>query len=104
MHPIGGPDELRGDTQRLPGLAHAAFQEMRDAQPAGDRAHVFVPALELERGGARNYLETGTSREVIDQLLGQAVREVFLVFALAHVDKWQICNRLVFGKSYRSVE
>ena len=46
--PVGHVDELDGDAQPLPGLAHAAFQHRLDAEPAPDLPHVLELALEGE--------------------------------------------------------
>ena len=76
-----------------PALRTLPSSRLRDAEAAGDRAHVLVLALERERRGARDDLELGVVREVIDQLLRQAIREILLIVLLAHVDERQHRDR-----------
>ena len=98
---VGGPDELRGDPQLLAGLPHAALQDVRDVELLADHPQVFVPSLELERRGAPDHAQLGQLRQQVEQLLRQAIREVFLVLARAHVRERQHRNRLLIRRSCR---
>ena len=97
MGTVGGPDELRGDPQLLAGLPHAALQDVRDVELLADHPQVFVPSLELKRRGAPDHAQLGQLRQQVEQLLRQAIREVFLVLARAHVRERQHRNRLFIG-------
>ncbi len=99
---VGGPDELRGDSQLLAGLPHAALQDVHDVELLADRTQVFVTSLELERRSAPDHAQLGQLRQQVEQLLRKAVREVFLVLARAHVRERQHRDRLVVGRGWRN--
>ena len=54
--------------------------------------------LEVEGRRARDHPQVGTARQVIDQLLRQAIREVLLIVLLADVHEGQHGDRLVVGR------
>jgi hypothetical protein len=54
VNPVGSANPLRSDAQLLAFPANAALEQVRHPELVSDRAHVFVPALELERGSARD--------------------------------------------------
>src|SRR5208283_2159038 len=45
---VVGANELCGDAQSAAGLAHAAFQDMRNAKRPGDIGYGRLPPLEVE--------------------------------------------------------
>src|SRR3546814_7666823 len=84
---IGGTDQLRGDAHRVAGVAHAALQQVRDAEPGADGACVVLAVAELERGVAPDHLQPVDLRQRIDQVLRQAVGELHLVLVAAGVGR-----------------
>ncbi len=82
-------DQLRRDADLVAGLAHAALQDVRDVELLRHFLDVDLLALELEGRGARGNSQIGDLRQQVEQLLRQAVREVFLVLARAHVRERQ---------------
>ena len=82
-------DQLRRDADLVAGLAHAALQDVRDVELLRHFLDVDLLALELEGRGARGNPQIGELRQQVQQLFRQAVREVFLVLARAHVRERQ---------------
>src|SRR5204862_1920100 len=78
-------DQLRRDPYPATGLAHAAFENVVDLELARDLRNVDVLALEHERRVARGDPQRGHLGEIRDDVLGDAVREVFLFRIAAHV-------------------
>jgi hypothetical protein len=62
------------------GSADAAFENVRDAECFRDPTDVLFLAAEGERGRARGNLEAGDMCQEVDDLLGQSVAEVFIVW------------------------
>ncbi len=75
--------------QALAGLPHAAFEHRSDVEGVADFAQVDALALERERRGAGGDLECLDARQRVHQLFGDAVREIFLLGIIAHVDERQ---------------
>ena len=98
MGPLRGVDQLAGDPDRVGRLAHAAFQHISDAQLARDLANIDRLALVGECGISRDDEEPRLTRECRDDVLGEAVREVFLLLVAAHVLKRQDGDRGLVGK------
>ncbi len=94
-------DELHGDAQAVAGLAHAAFEDVSDAEPLADRAHVESDIAELERRGARGDAQAGDAAEGVEDLLGDAVAEVLLVAPGGEVAERQDGDRRRFRGSRR---
>ena len=89
MKAIDHADQLRGDAH-LPALApHAAFDDVGHAELAPDLAHVAALAFELEHRSTRRDVELRNLRQDVQQFLGHAVGEIFLVRLAAHVCKRQ---------------
>src|SRR5438034_259606 len=78
-------DQLRRDPYPATGLARAALQNVVDLELARDLRNVDVLALEHERRVARGDPQRGHLGEIRDDVLGDAVREVFLFRIAAHV-------------------
>ena len=89
MRPVVGADELRGDAQLVAVLAHAAFQQVGDAELGADRAQVLVLALERETRGASHQPQRRHLCKLVEDFLGQAVAQVFLIVRLREVGKGQ---------------
>src|SRR3546814_18498676 len=77
----------------------AAFQDRGHAQLAGHHRNAGFLALEHERGRARGDLELRQLGEQVEDFLGDAVAEVFVLRVAAHVDEWQDRESVVWGKS-----
>jgi hypothetical protein len=89
VHAARGIDELRGDAHPGAGLSHAALDHVLGAELAPHLGHVRRLSLERERGIAGddgNIAEVGERR---DDVLGDAVGEIFLLRVAAHVDEGQ---------------
>ncbi|MEO6263421.1 MAG: hypothetical protein ABIO58_00335 [Luteimonas sp.] len=82
-------DQLRGDAHALAGAAHAAFQHGADAKLAGDIRNADFLALEIERRRARGHLQLRQLAQQVEDFLGDAVTEVFVLRVAAHVDERQ---------------
>ncbi len=87
-------DQLRRDAHGRARLAHRPLQDVVDAERVADPAQVLVLALECKRRGAPGNLEFLDGGERIEDLLGDAVGEIFLLGIRAHVDEWQDRDRL----------
>ena len=70
-------DQLRRDADLVAGLAHAALQDVRDVELLRHVLDVDLLALELEGRGARGNPQIGDLCQQVEQLLRQAIREVF---------------------------
>ena len=80
-------DQLGGDAHPRAGLAHAALEQIRGAELLPDGAQVFVLPLEGERRGAADHPQAVHLRQRVEDLLGDAVGEVFLLLVGAEVDE-----------------
>src|SRR3546814_15287924 len=74
-----GIDQLRRDAHVLAGAAYAAFEYRADAQLSRHGGDAGLLALEHERGGARRALELRQLRQQVEDFLGDAVAEVFVI-------------------------
>ena len=82
-----GIDELDSDPQPAASLAHAPFQYVAHAKLAPDLAHIGRVAFVGEARIARDHEEPFQSRQPSDDVFHNAVGEVFLLVAAAHVLK-----------------
>ena len=89
MGPVFGTDQLCGDAQLTPVAAYAAFQQIRHVQRTADRTQVVVPAPERGTGRATHHAQGGRLRQLVSDLLGQAIGEIALVTGLREVDERQ---------------
>ena len=92
-----GVDQLHGDAHPLPDLAHAAFDDVLHAELGGELLHLDRPALELERGVARDHEQLAEPRQLGDDVLGDAVGEELLLRVAAHVVERQHGDRRLVG-------
>ncbi len=65
---------------------------MRNAERFADGSQAFVPALEMERRRATGHFQAIHVRQRIEDFLGDAVGEIFVVLVRAHVHEWQHGN------------
>ena len=93
MHAVRGIDQLSGDAHPAGGLAHAALENVPDAELACDVANVDRFTLEGESGIARDDEEPSLPGQPGDDVLGQPVREIFLLRIAAHILKRQHGDR-----------
>ena len=85
--------ELRRDAHVVARLAHAPLEQRRHVELLADDAQVLVLALELERRRAARDPQLRDLGQGVEQLLGEAVGEVLLVLAGAHVHEGQHGDR-----------
>ena len=86
-------DQLPGDPHPRAGLADAALQHEAHAELLAHLLHVDGLALVRERGVAGDDEQPRDLREVGDDVLGDAVAEVFLLGVAAHVVERQHDDR-----------
>jgi hypothetical protein len=100
--PVGRGDELCRDADAIAGLSDAAFQDVRYSEGQSDLANVLMLALECESRGARDHPQIRNFGQQIDDLLGKAVAQVFVLLVAAHVLDWQDGDRrLRVGRACR---
>ena len=80
-----GVDELGGDSDAIARLAHAAFQDITNAEVGRHLAHIGRLALVGEGGVARDDEQTGHRGQQRDDVLGHAVGEILLFGVAAHI-------------------
>ena len=85
--------ELRGDAHAIADLAHAAFEHVAHAEVGGDLPQVYRFALVHERRVARDDEEPAQLRQRRDDVLADAVGEIFLFGIAAHVGEWEHRDR-----------
>ena len=90
--------ELRRDPHLAPRLAHAPLEQRRHVELLADDPQVLVLALELEGRRATRDPQLRDLGQDVQQLLGQAVGEVLLVLAGAHVHEGQDRDRRRAGR------
>src|SRR5438046_5476859 len=82
-----GIDELRGDPDAFPHPAHAALDQEANTQLVPEPLHVDGLALEPESRVARSYRQRAPSRQLGDDVLGDAVGEIVLLRIASHVQE-----------------
>jgi hypothetical protein len=93
-----GVQELGGDAYPLGGLAHAAFHHVAHAQLAAHLLHISGPALVREARIAGDHEQPAHVAQRGDDVLDDAVREVFLLRVVAHVLERQHRDRRLVRK------
>ena len=86
-------DELHRHPQAIVGLANAALEQRLHVELFANGPDVLAFAAELKGRGARGHAQAIDLGECVDELLGQAFTEVFLVVARTHVRERQNRNR-----------
>ena len=89
MRVMGRVDQLRGDAHPVAGAPHAAFDEVADAEPAGDVLCLDRLSLERERRVARDDEQRAKARKLSDDVLGYPVAEILLLGITGHVGERQ---------------
>src|ERR1039457_3152455 len=90
---VGRTDQLGGDPDAVPAFADAPFEDVLDSQFVGDLRNLQVLSLEGECRGAGCHFESRDLCQSVDDLLGQSVTEVLLLFVAAHVGEGQHGDR-----------
>ena len=90
-------DQLNGDADAIAGLSHASLQHVFDPEFARDVLHLYRLALVHEGRVARDDEQVAETRQLCDDVLGEAVREKLLLWIAAHVDEGQDSNGRLLG-------
>ena len=93
-----GVDQLGGDADAVAGAANAALQHVAHAKLAPDLPHVDGLALVPEAGVAGDDEQLGEPRQLRDDVLGDAVAEVFLIRVATHAGEGENGDRRPFGQ------
>ena len=80
----GDIDELGGDAHVIAILAHAAFDDVADAEFFADLLQMDGFALVGERGVAGDHIEPAQLRQRGDDVLADAFGKIFLLGLAAH--------------------
>ena len=86
-------NQLNRHTQAIVGLADAALEQRLHVELCANGPDVLAFAAELKGRGARGHAQAIDVRERVDELLGQALTEVFLVVTRTHVRERQHSDR-----------
>ena len=82
-------DQLRGHADAIAGLAHAAFEDVRDIERLGDAADVVVFPLERKCRGPGNDSQPWNVRQFIEDFLREAIAEVLVRRIRTHIGERQ---------------
>ena len=93
-----GVDELRADADAITAAADAAFQHVADTQFATDLADIDRFALVLEAGVARDDEQLREPRQLHNDVICDAVREIALLGIAAHIGERKDSDRRLVGK------
>jgi hypothetical protein len=88
--------QLRCDTDAVVGTADAAFQDGAHVQRLSNLGDVLVLAAKHESGGASGNFQVGDTGQEVNDVLGEAIAEVFVVGVAAHVGERQDSDRRRF--------
>src|SRR4051812_9857535 len=72
-------DELHCHPDSIPRLAHAALDHLADVQQPPNLANVAGGVSELEARSSRHHTQPANLREVMDELVCQAVTEILVL-------------------------
>ena len=89
----GDVDELGGDAHMVAVLAHAAFDDIADAELLADLLVMDGFALVDERGIPRDHIEPAQLRQRGDDVLADAFRKIFLLGLAGDIGKRQHRDR-----------
>ena len=84
-----GLDQLDGNAHPVTGLAHGALQHVAHVELCTDLRDLHVLALVGERRGPCHHSQLRNLGQQVKQLLGESVREIFLLCIGTHVDERQ---------------
>ena len=90
-------DQFRIDPDPVAHLAHAALDDIGDAEFPGDALEVLRPSLVGEDRVAAQHEQAGDVRHVGDDVLGDAVAEKFLLGIVAQIGEGQDRQRRLVG-------
>ena len=93
-----GIDELRGDAHPVSGLAHAALDDIGDAERAANVLDLRRLALVMERRCAADHEQRAESDELGDDLVGDAVGEIVLLRVVREIGERQHGDRGLVGQ------
>jgi len=96
MVAVGGVEQLAHNPDPRAGLADAALEHVADAQLAADLLHVDGTPLVGEAGIAGDHEEGAHPAERGDDVLDQAIGEIFLLGVPAHVGEREDGDRWLF--------
>src|SRR5271155_2978586 len=96
--------QLGGHAEATAEFAHATFQDIFHVQPLRDAADVLSLSNERQRRGARRHQQTRHLDQCIENVLGQAVAEVFIFLVAAEIgERKHRDRRWVRDRSRRSL-
>ena len=87
MIAVGNIDELRGHTQPVARFTHAAFEHRVDLQLASDLDDVLAFPFKRKGGGPRRHSKRFDFTQSINDFLGDAITEKFVLRIVAHVNE-----------------
>src|ERR1700694_439235 len=94
-------DELPGDADTAPGLAHATFQHIANAKLAPDLLHVDAMPLVDEARITGGHRQPAHARQPGDDFLHDTVGEMFLPGVVAHILERQHRDGRLIRKGHR---
>ena len=90
-------DQAGGDPHAVAGAAHAAFEDMADAQPGAGLGRVANALIDAESRLPCGHEQTGDLRQLGDQVLRDAVAEIVLGGVPGQVGEGQHRHRRLVG-------
>src|SRR5262249_2994666 len=72
-------NQLSGDPHAIGSFAHAAFEQVANAELAPNLLDVLLSSFEARDRGARSYLKTVNVRELGNNFFGDAIDEVLIL-------------------------
>src|SRR6516165_797197 len=101
MGAVVGLDQLRSDAHPAGSFSDAAFEHVAHPQLASDLLYVLRTSLVDEAGVARDDEQPADAGEPGDDVLDDAVAEIFLLPVGAHVVEWENRDRRLVGQCER---
>src|SRR5438876_5676907 len=96
MPPVLAVDELSGNPHARSRLSNASFQDKGDAKLVTYLLHLYRFTFVNKRRVTGDNEKAGDLRQVSDDVLGDAVTEIFLFRVAAHIVEWKHGNRWSF--------
>src|SRR5437762_3532222 len=94
-------DELGADAYAMTASTHASLQKCADVEQLTDLSDPEQFPLQRERRSARSDLECGNPCQRVENVLGDSVREVFIVRTGTHVSEGHYADRRLVGSDAR---
>src|SRR6478752_8028437 len=100
--PVVTVNELSGHAHARASLSYAAFQDKVGAEFFADVLHLSRPFFVSERSVTRNDGKRRNLREISNDVLGDAIAEIFLLGIAAHIGERQDgnCWAVLFHRSH----